>query len=1201
MKSLVPWVCLLVASASQHVFADDFSAYRLGNYNKSIEPLMNQSGKSAVADYYLGRIYLYGYGQLKNNQLAIRYFTQSAQKGYLPAIQLIARYTLLHDKDPQQAFAWFKKAADAGDVDAQMFTAAAYKYGVGVKRNADAATRYYINAAKNGNSIAQFTLAENFIDSRNASNRKLGLIWLNKSVANGNPQAITRLGELYLEGKLVEKDEKKAEELLKKAAEQGFAPALVGLGELALEQNQKDQALKWFNQAANQHNDEAYLDLAHIYLQPKSPVYDPKTAFMWTLKAAQNGSPQGKRELAAMYQKGIGVEADPNLAQQWINLANQDENAKNQEASLAQAALWLSNGTTDKLEQTDFQMKGILSAWNNPAVLGDSAYNQAPQLKNIMRQTIFKPQFELVQPNDVPITSYYDAILNKTPGFQANQWTYPLYPLDYQLSALERATTPIYAQINLPVPYIDANYYDYDDYSQANVMDLWTQGWQAQLNYMSMFNQLYFRAILGDAQSQFQIGQMFQYGIGVAQSDSSAIIFYQNAAQQQHLGAEYNLGILYLQHAKNKQDYQLALNDLTDAAFKGNKKSQYVLARILSQGITGPDGTVYIQPNQEQALSMLYLAAANNYGPAEYELADSLARQNDSGLSINVRQHKIAMIRQLYQGAADRGVAQALLPLAFYNAMDQDKQRQAQAFSVAKEQASNGDENAALLLGLLYDRGVGVNADRGQAITWYQKAGQNAVSDFILGTYTAEGKGIAKDTAKGIEQLQQSVDDRFSYADFNMAVLQKQTGQDFLANLINSYKLGNSHAGIVLADYYLAENSDPEKMQEAKQIYTGLAERGDQNAQLKLAFMLEKGLGSEPNLAEAQRWYTASAEQGNPLAQYLLGQFYQLGENGEPDYSLAKTWYEKAAAALPEASVALGFIDETVNDNYVQALKAYQQAAAKGDALGVYNLALMYLYGKGTPVNYPKARDLFVEAATHQVHEAMNQLGTIYFNGLGQARDTQQALVWYKKAASLGNSNALYQLGLLSETGIITKIDFKEALNYYQQSADQGNEKAMLALARMYHYGLGVEKNPKMAASFYEKLAARQNAYAQYQLGTYYLEGTAGERSIAKGKQLLQQASDNGSLQARQVLQRLEARTQARVSFIEPVLMNQAPVVEGQTADFMYLDALNEWNQGDEILSRMILQRLVTQYPNFVPAKRTFEQLNQSRIVSIYS
>lgn len=80
MKSLVPWVCLIVASAGQQAFADDFSAYRLGNYNNAIEPLMSQSGKNAVADYYLGRIYLYGYGQLKNNQLAIRYFTQSAQK-----------------------------------------------------------------------------------------------------------------------------------------------------------------------------------------------------------------------------------------------------------------------------------------------------------------------------------------------------------------------------------------------------------------------------------------------------------------------------------------------------------------------------------------------------------------------------------------------------------------------------------------------------------------------------------------------------------------------------------------------------------------------------------------------------------------------------------------------------------------------------------------------------------------------------------------------------------------------------------------------------------------------------------------------------------------------------------------------------------------------------------------------------------------
>lgn len=152
----------------------------------------------------------------------------------------------------------------------------------------------------------------------------------------------------------------------------------------------------------------------------------------------------------------------------------------------------------------------------------------------------------------------------------------------------------------------------------------------------------------------------------------------------------------------------------------------------------------------------------------------------------------------------------------------------------------------------------------------------------------------------------------------------------------------------------------------------------------------------------------------------------------------------------------------------------------------------------------------------------------------------------------------------------------------------------MLALARMYHYGVGVEKNPKMAASIYEKLAVRQNAYAQYQLGTYYLEGIAVERSLAKGKQLLQQASENGSVQARKMLQRLEAQTQARVSFIESIVINKEPMIAGQNANLMYMNALNQWNQGDELLSRRMLQLLVIQYPNFIPAKRAFDQINQA-------
>ena len=1204
MKSLIPWICFFASSASQQALADnDFNAYRLGNYNKALEPLISKTGKDAVADYYLGRVYLYGYGQLKNTDLAMRYFLKSAEKGYLPAVQLMAKYSLMHENNPEEAVRWYKQAASEGDINAQLFLAAAYLYGVGVKKNTDVASHYYIDAAKSGNALAQFALAENFLDSRHSSNNKLGLIWLNKSAANGNPKALTKLAGLYLTGKSVTKDVNKATELLNKAIAQNYAPAMWEMGNLALTQGNNTKALEWFNMAATQHNPEAYLQLAHAYLQEKSPIYDPNSGFLWTLKAAQDGSVSGQKELSALYQKGQGVAANQSLADEWAKRAAQDEKAK-PVSSVALAALWLSNGKTDKLEDTPYQMSGIFSAWKNPITWRNNNYNQAPQMELISRQDIFKPKFELTQPNDIPITSYYDALSGKNYEFPANQWTYPLYPVNPQIVSLEKVNSMVLAKLDLPAPYLEASYYGTDaDPQIAEIMDLWLDGWQKQANYSTVFNQMYFRAILGDPQSQFEIGQMFQYGIGVAQNDQAAIVFYQNAAEQQHLGAEYNLGILYLLHAKDDADYQTALNWLTDSAFKGNDNAQYVLARILEQGKVGVDGKDLIKPNHEQAISMMYLSAANGFGPAQYQLADYLAHEGTQGLSVDVRKHKLSLIRQLYTSAADNGVASAYLPLAYYNAMDENQAKQQQAFAIAEEQANNGDEKAALLLAMLYDRGIGIAQDPAKAIYWSQQAGNNPVSQFILGTYTSEGRNIALNKDKGSDLLKQSAAAQFPFAEFNLAVLAHDDDKPFLPDLIKAYELGNNHAGIILADYYLAEssqNSDPAKLQQAKQIYTGLADKGDPNAQLKLAFMLDKGLGSTPDPIAAQRWYTASAEQGNALGQYLLGQFYQVGQVGEPDYNLAKEWYQKAANQLAKASVALGFLYETVDDDYAQAFKAYEKAANQGDTYGMYDLALMYEYGKGTSVDYQKAKNLFTAASDKGFPEAMNQLASMYFYGLGQERNDQLGLTWYKKAASLGNSNALYTLGLLSETGVATKLDFEDALTYYQEASNQGNEKAMLALARMYHYGLGVNQDQKRSAELYQKLADRQNAYAQYQLGTYYLEGTAGERIPDKGKFWLEQASQNGNKQARQILQRIEANL-GKVSFIEPIQMNSSPILADSDADRIYLDALNEWNRGDEQMSRMILQRLVTQYPNFIPAKRAYEQINQAQSTTTYS
>lgn len=538
------------------------------------------------------------------------------------------------------------------------------------------------------------------------------------------------------------------------------------------------------------------------------------------------------------------------------------------------------------------------------------------------------------------------------------------------------------------------------------------------------------------------------------------------------------------------------------------------------------------------------------------------------------------------------GVEQAALPLAFFDAMDSDKKKQEQAFSVAKKAADTGSVEGALLLGLMYDCGLSVVASPSDAVHWYQQAVSNPVGAFLLGTHLSQGTGVGKDVVKGQALLQQAANAGFSYANLNLAVLQQQDGKAFLPSLEKAMALGNSAAGLLLADYYLSLANNEQQMKQAHDIYQHIAETGDKEGQVKLAYMLEHGMGGPVDVINAQKWYGMAAEQGEPVAQYLMGHLYQLGRlDTNPDYEQTKKWYSSAQGKYAPAAVALGFIYDTVDDDYQHALAEYEHAAKLGDPVGQFNAGLIYEKGKGRPVDFAKAADYYLRAAEQGHIQAMVQLADVSLNGL---HDKDKALSWYKKAADLGDRDALYQLGLLSETGVATKLDYPDAVKYYQQAADKGNANAKLALARMYQYGLGVTKDLQQTVKLFKELAAQDNAYAQYQLANFYYNGTASPRMPEQGLQLLKVAASNGSLQARNALQWMASRNQDdKTSFVEPVSIVKESASMGQPADLMYLDALNTWNRGDETSSRRMLSQILNQYPDYSPAKHTYEQLGQ--------
>lgn len=1203
MKSLVPWFCLVAATSTSFVYAaEGVEAYREGKYMLAAQSLGKQAVTDPVANYYLGRMRLYGFGELKNNEMALRYFTKAAEKGNLAAQQLLARYYLVAGNNPAAALNWFKKAAASNDMQAQMYCAAAYLFGFGTNKNTDAARRYYIDAAKNGNPIAQYTLGIQFLDSRDTRNKKLGLIWISKAAEKQNPKAQLRLSEMYANGTLVTKDIAKSQELLQSAAAQNYVPAMIALGESAKRQAQFSDAKTWFTKGAETGNIKAQIALGKLLVATDNPLRNPQEGASWLEKAAKNGSLEAQ-QLLTILAKGETLPTETNTAQTKPGKQTKPEvkKATIEEAELVPAvaaARWLSDDKSDLFKDSGYQLGGIFNAWQNPAALQQNTYNQPPQMDATTRQELYKPQFTMVQPADVAISEYFDILAPMLTGNQSNDWTFPRYQIDRQIATLQRHESKVLRH-EQGVSFIDdgANYLYKTEENPVDYLAQLTPDWQYHINFQAVLSQLYGQAILGESDAQFEIGQLYQYGIGVSKNIDQALTYYQLAAVQQDVRAEYNLGVLYLSGETTPVDYQKGIEWMTDAAFKGNAYAQYVLANIYEKGLMDSSGQFVVKANHEQALAMYYLASVNHYGEAEYRLADYLVREKKTGLSVAAKQNRIKLIKRLYSGAAKEGVAEAALPLAFYNAMDSDPAKQAQALATARREAGAGNAEAALLLGIMYERGIAVAANPVEALYWYQQASINPVNAFILGTYYSEGKGVGKDLQKGKELLQQAADAGFSYASLNLAILQHNSGESFLDELNKSRQEGNSKAALLLADYYLLQANDPEKMKEARDIYQYLADKGDKDGQLKLAFLYDRGLGGEASSEKAAQWYTFAAEQGQPVAQYLLGQLYQTGRIGKaPDYDSAKKWYKMAQAHYTPASIALGYIFDTVEDDYLNAAENYQLAVTAGDPIAQFNLGLIYEDGKGIPVDQQKARELYTQSAEQGYSRAMTRLAGVYF----RQHNIQQALHWYKKAAALGENFAQYHLGLLSETAVGTKLNFADAVKYYQLSSDQGNEKAKLALARMYQYGLGVAKDQAHAADLYRELAANNNAFAQYQLAIIYADGLTGERSPQQAKQWLQQASLNGSPQASKMLHRLNAQEQTTLSFIEPLELSKAPEVAGQTAEQMYFDAISEWNRGDETMSRLILDRLMNQYPQYVPAKRAYQQLNQQLSRSIF-
>lgn len=104
------------------------------------------------------------------------------------------------------------------------------------------------------------------------------------------PKSQFRLGSLYYNGDVVERNLEKAK--------------------------------YWFEKSAEQGNAEAQNNLGYIYFYGKGVEIDYEEAFYWTVKAATSLSVEAQYRLSEMYEKGLGVPRDYDKAKYWREKAD---------------------------------------------------------------------------------------------------------------------------------------------------------------------------------------------------------------------------------------------------------------------------------------------------------------------------------------------------------------------------------------------------------------------------------------------------------------------------------------------------------------------------------------------------------------------------------------------------------------------------------------------------------------------------------------------------------------------------------------------------------------------------------------------------------------------------------------------------------------------------------------------------------------
>jgi raw score 8.61 len=244
-------------------------------------------------------------------------------------------------------------------------------------------------------------------------------------------------------------------------------------------------------------------------------------------------------------------------------------------------------------------------------------------------------------------------------------------------------------------------------------------------------------------------------------------------------------------------------------------------------------------------------------------------------------------------------------------------------------------------------------------------------------------------------------------------------------------------------------------------------------------FFLSIHQQNHDNLKEATQTAKRSLELGNEAAKIKLGEIQEDEKLMKEGFNALK---KKVDSGDMHYANSLGYAYEFgigTSLSIKEAMKYYEMAAKQNNALGMTNLADLYIQED----KLKKAKPLLVKAAEKEHGYAQYLLAMNFF--YYKQENNKEALYWLEKSASNDEPEALYQLGLY----YAEKADLAKAIKYYQRAAELNNAEAALELYYIYGEGFGVEQDDDKALFYLKKAAESGNQEVLDELAAMALSG----------------------------------------------------------------------------------------------------------------